>query len=190
MIKRFIALFSILIALTASAGVGDWVLYPSYHNATYCQKAGDRIYVLASGALYSYNTSDDEVRTYDKINTLSDIDITHIAYCKDIKALVIVYSNANIDILYDDDEVYNISDFKNKTLPSKKINGINIQGTTAYLSTSFGIVEIDLEEYEFTNTYNTGLNTYCTYLFKDKLFCGTETGMFCYIIKWLIIWIN
>lgn len=179
MIKRFIALFSILIALTANAGTGDWVLYPSYHNATYCQKAGDRIYVLASGALFSYNTSDDEVRTYDKINTLSDIDITHIAYCKDMKALVIVYSNANIDILYEDDEVYNISDFKNKSLPSKKINGINIQGTTAYLSTSFGIVELDLEEYEFTNTYNTGLNTYCTYLFKDKLFCGTETGMFC-----------
>ena len=177
MIKRFIALFSILIALTASAGVGDWVLYPSYHNATYCQKAGDRIYVLASGALYSYNTSDDEVRTYDKINTLSDIDITHIAYCKDIKALVIVYSNANIDILYDDDEVYNMSDFKKKTLPSKKINGINIQGTTAYLSTSFGIVEIDLEEYEFTNTYTLDKEVYCACTFDNRIYASTPDGI-------------
>ena len=177
MIKRFIALFSILIALTASAGVGDWVLYPSYHNATYCQKTGDRIYVLASGALYSYNTSDDEVRTYDKINTLSDIDITHIAYCKDIKALVIVYSNTNIDILYDDDEVYNMSDFKNKTLPSKKINGINIQGTTAYLSTSFGIVEIDLEEYEFTNTYTLDKEVYCACTFDNRIYASTPDGI-------------
>ena len=178
MVKRIFAILSILIAITANAGIGDWVLYPSYHNATYCQTAGDKVYVLASGALYSYNTSDEEVRVYDKINTLSDIDITHIGYCKDIKALVVVYSNANIDILFDDEEVYNITDFKNKPLPDKRINGVDIQGTTAYLSTVFGIVELDLEEYEFTNTYTTGLNTYCTYLFNGTLFCGTETGMY------------
>ena len=178
MVKRIFAILSILIAITANAGIGDWVLYPSYHNATYCQTAGDKVYVLASGALYSYNTSDEEVRVYDKINTLSDIDITHIEYCKDIKALVVVYSNANIDILFDNEEVYNITDFKNKPIPDKRINGVDIQGTTAYLSTVFGIVELDLEEYEFTNTYTTGLNTYCTYLFNGTLFCGTETGMY------------
>ena len=178
MVKRIFAILSILIAITANAGIGDWVLYPSYHNATYCQTAGDKVYVLASGALYSYNTSDEEVRVYDKINTLSDIDITHIEYCKDIKALVVVYSNANIDILFDDEEVYNITDFKNKSLPDKRINGVDIQGTTAYISTVFGVVELDLEEYKFTNTYTTGLNTYCTYLFNGTLFCGTETGMY------------
>lgn len=178
MVKRIFAILSILIAITANAGIGDWVLYPSYHNATYCQTAGDKVYVLASGALYSYNTSDEEVHVYDKINTLSDIDITHIEYCKDIKALVVVYSNANIDILFDDEEVYNITDFKNKSLPDKRINGVDIQGTTAYISTVFGVVELDLEEYEFTNTYTTGLNTYCTYLFNGTLFCGTETGMY------------
>lgn len=178
MVKRIFAILSILIAITANAGIGDWVLYPSYHNATYCQTAGDKVYVLASGALYSYNTSDEELRVYDKINTLSDIDITHIEYCKDIKALVVVYSNANIDILFDDEEVYNITDFKNKSLPDKRINGVDVQGTTAYISTVFGVVELDLEEYEFTNTYTTGLNTYCTYLFNGTLFCGTETGMY------------
>ena len=178
MVKRIFAILSILIAITANAGIGDWVLYPSYHNATYCQTAGDKVYVLASGALYSYNTSDEEVHVYDKINTLCDIDITHIEYCKDIKALVVVYSNANIDILFDDEEVYNITDFKNKSLPDKRINGVDIQGTTAYISTVFGVVELDLEEYEFTNTYTTGLNTYCTYLFNGTLFCGTETGMY------------
>lgn len=165
--------------MTLKAGIGDWRLYPAYHNATYCQIAGDKVYVLASGALYSYNKSDNEVRLYDKINTLSDIDITYIAYSNDIKALVIIYSNANIDILYDNEDIYNLSDFKNNTLPNKDINGINIQGTTAYLSTEFGIVEIDLENLEFRNTYKTGFDTYCTYLYKDKLFCGTKTGLYC-----------
>lgn len=129
MIKKIQALLAILLLLTtkATASADEWTLYPSYHNATYCEVAGDRVYVLASGALYSYDTSDNEVRVYDKITTLSDIDITHIRYSGLIDGLIIIYSNANIDILYDDESLYNISDFKNKILPGKTINNIDIK---------------------------------------------------------------
>ncbi|MBO5864854.1 MAG: Por secretion system protein [Bacteroidaceae bacterium] len=180
MIKRVLIsfLFVLLLALEVKASDDNWTLYPSYHNATYCQVMGSKVYVLASGALYSYDKSDNEVRTYDKITTLSDIDIAHIRYSSFINALLIVYSNANIDILYDDESVYNISDFKNKTMPDKTINGVDIQGSVAYLSTSFGVVVLNLENMEFANTYNTGLNTYCTYLFKGTLFCGAKSGLY------------
>lgn len=178
MIRKIFVLFLLLSAAIVKAGIGDWKLYPAYQNATYCQISGDKVYILSSGALYSYNRSDNEVRLYDKINTLSDIDIKHIAYCKDIKALVIVYSNANIDILYDDEEIYNISDFKNKILPEKEINNIYIQGTTAYLSTEFGTVIVDLENLEFRNTYNTGLDTYCTIMLDNRLYSATEKGLY------------
>ena len=180
MIKKLLLsfLFVLVSVFGVKASTDNWTLYPSYHNATYCQVFGDKVYVLASGALFSYNISDNEVRTYDKITTLSDTDIAHIRYSSFINALVIVYSNANIDILYEDESVYNISDFKNKSLPNKTINNIDIQGCTAYLSTSFGIVVLDLENMEFDNTFNTGFNTYCAYLVRGKLFCGTETGMY------------
>lgn len=180
MIKRVLIsfLFVLLLALEVKASDDNWTLYPSYHNATYCQVMGAKVYVLASGALYSYDKSDNEVRTYDKITTLSDINIAHIRYSSFINALVVVYSNANIDILYDDGAVYNISDFKNKQLPDKTINNVDIQGSTAYLSTSFGVVVLDLENMEFDNTFNTGLNTTCTYLFKDRLYTATQSGLY------------
>ena len=179
MIRKLFALLAILlITNTGYSEIGEWKLYPSYHNATYCQMAGDKLYILASGALYSYNKSDNEMRLYDKINTLSDIDITHIAYCNEIKALVIIYSNANIDVLYDNEELYNLSDFKNKILPDKKINNITIQGATVYLSTVFGVVDIDLENLEFRNTYNTGLDTQYTYLFNGRLYTATKSGLY------------
>ena len=179
MIRKLFALLAILlITNTGYSEIGEWKLYPSYHNATYCQMAGDKLYILASGALYSYNKSDNEMRLYDKINTLSDIDITHIAYCNEIKALVIIYSNANIDVLYDNEEIYNLSDFKNKILPDKKINNITIQGATAYLSTVFGVVDIDLENLEFRNTYNTGLDTQYTYIFNGRLYTATKSGLY------------
>lgn len=176
--KRIVSIVAMLfMVLAAKAGIGEWILYPSYHNATHCEIVGNKVYVLASGALYSFNESDNELYIYDKINTLSDVDIQFIAYSKDIEALVVVYSNANIDLLYNDGSVYNISDFKNKTLPSKKINNIDIQGSTAYLSTEFGVVELDLAKQEFTNTYNTGYNTLCAYLFGNNLYTGTTTGL-------------
>ena len=171
-------LFVIVTVLGVKASDDNWTLYPSYHNATYCQVMGDKVYVLASGALYSYNKSDNEVRIYDKITTLSDIDIAHIRYSSFINALIIVYRNANIDILYDDESVYNISDFKNKALPDKTINNIDVQGATVYISTSFGVVVLDLENMEFDNTFNTGLNTTCTYLFKERLYTATQSGLY------------
>ena len=180
MVKRLLIsfLFVLVLAHGVKATDDNWTLYPSYHNATYCQVVDDKVYVLASGALYSYSKSDNEVRTYDKITTLNDINITHIRHSSFINALVVVYKNANIDILYDDGTVYNITDFKNKALPDKTINNIDIQGGTAYLSTSFGVVVLDLENMEFDNTYTTGLDTYCTYSYKGKLYSGTKDGFF------------
>ena len=185
MIKRiFLLQLILLFSFFTKASVGDWTLYPSYHNVTHCEIVGNKVYILASGALFSFNTKDNEVMTYDKLNCLSDIDITHIAYSNYINALVIIYSNANIDILYNDESIYNITDFKNSNVISKTINDISINKQLAYLSTEFGVVVLDLEKLEIKNTYSTGYNTLCTYLFKDKLYTGTVDGLFkCDTIK-------
>ena len=179
MIKKFFAIaFILLLGVTAKAAIGDWQLHTSYCDATYCQIVGNKIYVLASGSLFTYDKEDGEVYTYDRINELSDYDITHIAYCKEIEALVIIYHNANIDILYSNGYLYNISDFKSKIFPNKNINGVYINGTTAYISTGFGIVQLNLEKLEFTNTYNIGYNTYCSYIYDNHLYIGTENGIY------------
>ena len=179
MIKKFFAIaFILLLGVTAKAAIGDWKLHTAYCDATYCQIVGSKIYVLASGSLFTYDKEDGEVYTYDRINELSDYDITHIAYCKEIEALVIIYRNANIDILYSNGYVYNISDFKSKILPNKNINGLYINGSTAYISTGFGIVQLNLDKLEFTNTYNIGYNTYCSYIYDNHLYIGTENGIY------------
>ena len=178
MIKRIILLqFIFLFSVLSKASEENWTLYPSYNNVTYCEQGGNKIYILASGALYSFNKNDNELMLYDKLNCLSDIDITHIAYSEYINALVIIYSNANIDILYDDESIYNITDFKNSNSTFKKINSISINKDIAYLSTEFGIVVLDLKELKIKNSYTIEKNTLCAYLFKDKLYAGTQEGI-------------
>lgn len=178
MIRNLFAITLLILSLFAKAGTGDWRLHTSYNDATHCLVVGEKVYVLASGALFSYDKEDGELYQYNTLDNLSDYDIAKIGYCKKNGALVIIYKNANIDILYPDGYVYNVIDFKNKVLASKTINDLYINETTAYISTSFGVVVFDIEKLEFPNTYNLNLNTLCSYIFDNHIFIGTNDGMY------------
>lgn len=92
-----IFLFSYLSKL--SAQIGTWTMYRSYYNITEIAPAKETAFALASGSLFSYNIKDGSIKTYDKSNYLSDVDISHIRYNPTCKKLIITYSNSNIDLL-------------------------------------------------------------------------------------------
>lgn len=71
-------LFSYLSKL--SAQIGTWTMYRSYYNITEIAPAKETAFALASGSLFSYNIKDGNIKTYDKSNYLSDVDISHIRY--------------------------------------------------------------------------------------------------------------
>lgn len=172
-----------LIALTTlfatlHAAIGDWRAYSSYRHATSCRVVGDKVYVLSAGALYSYDKEDNELRVYDHITTLSDVKISCIEYSKAIDALVVVYENANIDFLYDDESVYNIPDFKNKMMTDKQINNLQIADSIAYISTNFGIVQLNLKRAELSNTYTLNQNVLAVLQYSDYLYACTDKGLY------------
>ena len=75
-----------------------WRTYLSYDSPQEIVQANTTLfYVRASNSLYSYDTKDQSVRTFDKVNGLSDCNITHIAYNKAAHRLVVAYENQNID---------------------------------------------------------------------------------------------
>ena len=178
--KRIFA--SLLLFLTLSAllraAIGDWEVYNSYCNATSCKSVGDKVYVLSSGSLYSYDKEDNELRLYDHINTLSDVRISFIEYSDVADALVIVYDNANVDLLYDDDAVYNISDFKNKNIADKQINNLQVVDSMAYISTNFGVVTLNLKRQEFSNTYTLDVNVNAVSVHGGYIFACTPSGLY------------
>lgn len=180
MMKQILTSLFVLIyfSCVTSAAIGNWHMYAPYRYATSCEVANDKVYILGEGTLYSYGKEDNELRTYDHIETLNDVGIAFIKYCDEIDALTIIYENADIDLLYDDESVYNISDFKNKTLTSKKIKNLQIYGSEAYISTDFGVVTLNLEKKEFGNTYNLGLDVNCCTRYGDYLYVGTTEGLY------------
>ena len=170
-------MFAVSTCLQA-AQIGSWNVYLSYHNATKNVAAGKTIYTVANGDLYSYNTEDSEVRTYDNLNILNDVDIADIGYSQEAKKIILIYSNCNIDLLDANDNVQNLSALKEKSISGKEISNLYIYGSMAYLSTGFGLIEVDMKEGVFINTYRLGLEGTCVAANENNVFLGTTSGLY------------
>ena len=186
MIKRLtrgaiIAIAAVMLLLPfykANAGipVGTWRAHPAYNNATQAVKAFGYVYVLSEGAIYFFDPSDQGMYTIDKTGGLGDTDITTIGLCKSQNALLIVYSNGNIDILYSDETIYNFTDIKNSG--NVTVNDLKFYGNLAYISTNIGLIIFDVSKREIKNTYRLDSPVNSSVLLNDSLFCATDAGIF------------
>ena len=155
---RIILLLLPMALLSQDVPVGQWKDYLAYNQTTDVVIANEKIYCVAQGGLYYYNTIDNSINRLSKINGLSDNEIDQINYNNYNNTLLITYENCNVDLLKND-EVFNISDIKRKEINGlKKINNVFFNENLAYLSCSFGIVVIDLARKETKDTYKIGEN--------------------------------
>ena len=159
--KRFFGFLAAIIGITAAqaANIGQWNAYLAYHDITDIEPAGQLIYVLSSNDLFSYNVNDKSVYAYNKTNSISDTEINYIAWNSTAKKLIIIYSNYNIDLLDNNFNVENISDYYSKAITDDKtVNNVTINGNNAYISTGFGIIKLNMRDAEISETYNLGKN--------------------------------
>lgn len=163
-------------AMAAMAQVGTWRNYLSYYEPQQAEDAGNYLFVLASNALYQYNRNDQSITTYDKTNGMSDIYITNIAWNNNVKRLIAVYENSNIDIVSTNGDVVNLPDFYSKTMTEDKtVNSIYVNGKYAYLSTGFGIVKVNMEDVEISETYNLGFKVNYSYIEGSTIYAASQS---------------
>ena len=176
---KHIILTAAFIISTASAtaeGIGTWRNYLAYSDITDVQQAGGTLFVLASKGLYSYNTADQSITTYDKANALSDCGIQLIAWSAATSRLAIVYDNGNMDLMQRDGTVTNLPDYYNySTTLDKTVYGIDVAGTHAYLSTAFGVVDVNMADAEITGAYNLGFRVDYVYTDGGRIYAASST---------------
>lgn len=159
--------------------IGAWQSLLSYHNATMAEPAGHLIYAVGNGGLYAYDKDDQSVHCYWKSTPLSDTDIVQMIYNKPNKTLVLIYANGNIDLLVNDEQVYNIPDYMNKNMTTdKSINSLSTSGDFAYLSTMFGIVKINLKRKEITDTYQLNSLVHNCIEKDGRIHAATDKGLY------------
>ncbi|MDD2411919.1 MAG: Por secretion system protein, partial [Bacteroidales bacterium] len=146
--KIFLLVLSVIhvFVLQAQIPIGTWRDHLPYNKVIMVADAGSRVYAATPQTIYYVEKAENSMHRLSKIEGLSDVGISAIAYSETYKSLVIAYQNTNVDLLIND-VVFNIPDIKRKIIPGKKtINNIEIKDEFAYLSCGFGIIVLDRSE--------------------------------------------
>ncbi len=183
---RYLALFilaSFILPLRAQIAVGDWRTHLSYKQGNSVAVAGDLVYCIADGSLFSYRISDNSLETYSKINGLNDFDLSVVRYDESTQTVFLGYNNGNIDLLVNN-QITNVPDIKIKTISgSKVVNNIKFDNGFAYLAMNFGIVKLDLEKGEIKETFNLSQGStenivYDVEIMGDTIYAATSLGVY------------
>lgn len=170
--------------------IGEWQVYPSYCIAKKTVSFGSSVYVLTIAQervvidpsqtynLMRYDAEDTSVKTYNSLENLNDQQISHIAYSADVKRLIIVYNNGNIDLLDAEDKVQNIASLKESTISNRQVNNVTVSGNTAYLATGFGYITVDMAEGIIMDTYRLGIDVSAIAVLNDKIYLGSKSGLY------------
>ena len=155
--KLKILLFLVLgISLSMVGSANNWHSYLSYYQIIAISQGGQNIYAATGSGLFSYNLNDHSFETKSRVEGLSDSGISSICWSETKSALLVGYSNGNLDLL-SGNSILNLPDIKLKTsIPNKSINNIFCEGDYAWLSCDFGIVKINLKKWEVAETWIIG----------------------------------
>lgn len=178
--------FLIISSLGISQGIaiGEWRSHLPYHRIIDLDVVDSKIYAATPYTAFYYNKDDNSVTILDKVSGLNDVGINAIRYNKKEKVVMVAYQNTNIDLIYEDGSVYNMSDIKDKEIiGNKTINSIYFHEELAYLSCGFGIVVVDLSKREVKDTYIIGdkgsyMNINNVVIHDNNIFAATESGVY------------
>ena len=181
--KKILFLFLPLFLQAQDVPIGSWKDYLSYNSASYIAEANNKIYCVASGGLFFIEKEEETINRISKVTGLSDVEISQVAYDENLDITIIVYDNCNIDLLKFG-QVINISDIKRKEITGLKfITNITVKNGIAHLSSSMGLILVDLERAEIKDLYKVGgsgesitING-CAFL-EDSIIVATNNGLY------------
>lgn len=171
-----IILFSLFssFVFAASDNTLGWKTYLSYNNTNNVEESADQVFVVAEGALYTYGKEDNSIKQYYKGNGLNGTDIQFISYNKQTKSLLIIYSDYNMDIMKDG-SVKNLPYLSTTTsLRDKDINSVMLYNEYAYLSLKSGIIVVNMDKNEITDTYNLSRNITSSAILNNHIYATTK----------------
>jgi len=161
-----------------------WQGYFSYNEIRDVSESTTTIFAASENALFSKNTTTNQLKTTNTIDGLSGQTIASLYHSTAFNKTLIGYENGLMMVINDaDGSMLNVVDIINKQLPSniKKINHFTEFEGIAYVSCDFGIVQFNLATMQFGDTYFIGENgveiiVNQTALFNGFIYAATNNG--------------
>ena len=163
----------------------SWQGYFSYNEIKAVSESSNTLYVASENALFSKNTSTNEIKTTNTIDGLSGQTISAVYHSVKFNKTVVGYENGLIIVINESDgKMLNVVDIISKQLPSelKRVNHFMEFDGIAYISCDFGIVQFNLATMQFGDTYFIGDNgaeikVKQTALFNGFIYAATNKGI-------------
>lgn len=160
--------------------IGEWASHLPYGEGKWVTQSTENI-IYSTGLSLLYLDKDDlNPRFVDKVRGLSDVGIARLQHDDFNDQLIVAYSNSNLDIVRGAD-VINLPFIKENTniLGDRQILNIYVANEEyAYISTAFGIVQLDLQSLEFATTVFTEVKVNQVTGFGNSLFAATDDGLY------------
>ncbi|RCW31985.1 two-component regulator propeller domain-containing protein [Marinilabilia salmonicolor] len=179
----YFLILSFLLGLpTKAGGAEQWKTYYSYRNCFDVVESSEFFIGATRLGLIYFHKETSSVSIKNKNNGLSDSGISAIMANPGNNTVLLGYENGNMDIIMDG-KVFNIPDLKIENLStSKQINHFLSYNNRVFVSTDFGILELDIEKKEIATTLIIGsdasfLKVSKTAIKEDSIFAATEKGL-------------
>ncbi len=182
--RRFL-LITLLLAVSfttnAQSAIGEWKDHNSFVAVRHVCVTQNDIYAATRMALFRYHVDDSSLHPMTKVNGLTDVGISTIAYDSASHCLAVAYVNSGVDLIQDG-ETHHIADIHYANIGGdKKIYHIRFNGNRIYLATGFGIVVIDALRHEVVETYYLGPDgengvVYDVAFANGLIVAGTDNG--------------
>lgn len=168
--------------LNAQLAMGEWRLHVS-PSKTVEVAAGNGVVMAAyPDGILEYDINKEEKTLWTKVNALSDVDISTIAFDKQSSSFWIGYKNGNIDRISKENKVTNIPWLRLAQIQGdKNINSFHFQNDICYVATNLGILQIKSNTNDVLDTYytnNAGLGTLQVLISNDTIFALSKDRLF------------
>lgn len=162
-----------------------WQGYFSYNEIKDVSASSTTIFAASENALFSKNTTTNQLKTTNTVDGLSGETISSLYYSPTFNKTLVGYENGLMIVINEaDGSMLNVVDIINKQLPSniKKINHFMEYGGIVYVSCDFGIVQFNLATMLFGDTYFIGNNgaeisVTQTAIFNGFIYAATIDGV-------------
>ncbi|WP_210486719.1 two-component regulator propeller domain-containing protein [Rufibacter aurantiacus] len=186
---RWVTLLSALLwglassAQTSQLPLGGWQVHVPNHRAKSIAETPSSVYCATEDGFFRYIKEEHTLQKLSRTDGFSDVNLSALSYDSASATLVVAYENTNLDLLKDG-KVQNLTELLRKSMTGAKIiHHLATHNKKAYVSTSFGLVVVDLVKLEIKDTYSNlgaqgeAVQVYSSAVWKDSLYIASSGGL-------------
>ena len=162
--------------------IGAWRDHVPLSNVQQIETINEKIWVGSRLGLYSYDPATQSFQFFTRAGGLSDVRITISTTDPESKKTLVVYDNANLDVI-ENNRIRNIPDILlSRVQGDKTIRDATWIGGDVFLSTGIGIIVVNPTQYDVRASYRLGTNgeaiaVSSVALLNGRIYAATAEGL-------------